>query len=371
MWEATLVDLSTILLILLVIVTAAAATLAWLLYGPRGTAAKRPSQPAARREAPAPPAPSPVVVALPSPQPAPVPRANPQPPAPPPTLDPTDPTVQQYERAIAAIEPTFRAIRAVPEAFEERAAMRVAVMAVEQQLVELRPLLVQTDPQGRTLYAARIEAAGHRLASIRKDAAAIDAVLAQLAEEEQRLRQVADALGDELAGTAALRPYPINTQRTSHIGASFLWQVSQLPSRVAIGSFNALKVRLRLARELQGEIEGCRAALRELRGQREALLVLLASPELADDPPWRDALDALQRRAPPDGAVAELVAEADRLFARRRALFDLCTPLPQGGVLLPEERLPAILAEAEAIRAGVRDLWRRARTLARATRGAL
>lgn len=363
-------DLTTVLLLLLVIVSTAAAVLAWMLYGPRGTARNRPAQPTARRETRVQPAPEPRMPAPVTP-PSPPPQASPQPPAPAPTLDPADPTVQQYEQVVNAIEPTFRALKAIPKAFEERIAMRVAVMAVEHRLLELKATLVQSDPQGRTAYGSQIKAAGEQLASIRKDVASINATRDELVEEEQRLRQAADALGDELAGTASLRPYPIATQRTSHISASFLGQVTQLPSRSAIGSFNALKVRLRLARELQGEIEHCRAALRELRQQREGLLILLASRELAEDPPWHRALGALQRRAASAEAVTKLVAEADQLLARRRALFDFCTPMPQGGFLLPEERLPAICAEAEVIRDEVRALWQRARTFARASQGAL
>lgn len=373
-------DLASVLFVLLVIVTAVAAVLAWLLYGPRGSAAQRPTQPMARCEPlvqPAPEPQAPVGVVPPSPQPGPAPQVNPRPPARPPVPDPADPTVRQYERVVAAVAQTYAAIRAVPKAFEERVAMRIGVMAIEQQLVELQGLLDQTDPASRTTYRSLIRTAGERLASIRKDAAAIDTSMAQLAEEEQGLRQVADALGDELASAASLAPYPIATQRTSHMSANCLGQVTQLPSRSAIGSFNALKVRLRLARELQGEIERCHAALREVRQQREALLDLLDDPELAENPPWHRAVTALQRRfqsaeksTASTDSIARLVAEADQLLARRRALFDFCTPMPQGGVLISEERLPAILKEAEALKDEVRALWQRARALTRASPGA-
>jgi len=289
------------------------------------------------------------------------------PPAPP-LLDLDDPTVRRYEQVVAEVEQTFAAVRTLPEGFDERSSMRVEVMAVEQQLVELKALLAEADPGGRAGYRPLIRGATERLSSIRRDVEAISTALAQLADQERELHEAAVALSDELNSIAHLAPYPIATERTSELSANVLGQVTRLPGRSALRSFNGLKVRLRLVKELREAVEGCRETLASSRRHREALLELLAAPELADDAPWHRTLKALNQRSRAVGegrtgsdGIEGLMAEADHLLARRHALFDFCTPMPQGGVLLPEERLPAIRGEAEAVRSEVRSLWQRAR----------
>lgn len=354
--------------ILLVLSLVGVAVFAWLLYRP-GNAATRP--PRARR--PGPPArdapPSRQSASALTPAPAPISHADSAPP--PRLLDPHDPTVRLAQAVAAQYAQIAAAVRAIPPAFHDRAAMWVELQAIDQRLADIQEILARSDPSAYSAHRPTLRKVAERLTSIGLDAGHIAESLSNLAEREGALHQAAVALSDDLSQVARLAPYPLAVNQTAAAGARVLGRIARIPDRTAITSFNALKIRLQEAQELHGAIDQLRADLEQAQRRRTDLLALLGCPQLAEDAPWHRALAALHARSRAVGegslsqvySAADLLADADELLARRRRLFDYCTPMDQGGVLLAEERLPALLAEAEAIRADVQSLWQRARLL--------
>jgi len=362
-------EMATILSILLVIVLAAAGGIAWFLYGPgnaAGSASLKDQRPnSIDFKLPQPSAPQGPTTPSPTPS-----EASPAPtPA-----DPHDPTIRLAAAVAAQLEETASLVRTIPREFHDQTAMRVGLQAIKQQLADLQAIFARSDPSRYSIHGPLLRKTAERLTSIGQDATRIGELLVQLDAHERELRQATVGLSDELNRVAQLAPYPLAVEQTATASARVLGQSAQLLARSELESFNALKFRLRVTKELRAELDQLRADLELAQSRRTTLITLLSSPELADDATWYRALSTLHTRSRAVGEratsepTARLLADADQLQTRRTHLLDFCTPMGQGGVLLDEERLPALLAEAEAICTEVRVLWQRARAIAAAQR---
>lgn len=193
-------------------------------------------------------------------------------------LDRGDPTVRRYEKVLAELGLAQTVARGVPEALQDRVTMRTELMAIEQHLGAIRDRLATADLEARAAEGPRLRRLSGRLVSIRRDAETIATNLEQLADQERRLTAETLVLGDDLAALERRSPYPPAAASVASSGAELLARVRRLPPIGAIGSFNALKYRLREAEELRAEVGRCRTRLAGLLDPQAALLALLTSP---------------------------------------------------------------------------------------------
>lgn len=403
-------DLTTVLLLLLLLVAVAAGVLAWLLYGPRGTARQRPVQSAEQRKPQSQPAeperaPTAATQSLPA-ETASEPAATQQLPAntarnqadatqqlfvapaanrvattqllpaarvalPEPATESHEPAEQLLAALSTRLVETTALVRTLPRSFDDRSTLMVGIRVVEQELDELRSALNAQTAHDANANEIRFQRVRRRLDSIRQDAKHIVLQLTELTTLEMTIHEDVAALAEKLNSVRRLQPFPLVADQTSVKSARALSTLALLPDREQVTSLDKLRMRLQLVKEINRNIAECRGALETALRQRETLLDLLEGPELAEKPSWHQSLGALRQRFERDernGAgpaqAAKLLAQGDTILARRRALLALNTPLSHDGAALHEAQLPVLLAEAEAIRAEVHSLWQQARLLA-------
>jgi hypothetical protein len=239
------------------------------------------------------------------------------------------------------------AVQALPGQLQDRVAMNVELMALGRTLEATE---AQLGPQaaGGDAAVAELERLAGRLASIRRDAETIAADLELLAIREARLTAQAAQLRAELAALERSAPFPVAAGPYAAAGAELLDRVQRIPPRAEIGSFNALKYRLREAEELCGSVAHCYAGLRaavDPRGALRALFEGQAPPAPTPAPPAPTPTPA-----PEDKKAADLERTLLLMVGGDRAVLERL-------VALERERAPAA-SRATLLRSAIEQLRR-------------
>lgn len=211
---------------------------------------------------------------------------------------------------------------------------------------------------------------------MRRDAEAIASSYATLESLDATVRVEARVLRvqrHELANAARL---PIKWSDSGPTSAAALALVDSLPAPQTLQHSDGVKRQLALVRGLLSDIDAGRAAVASACEQRQILLALLDSPELAKQPTWNRAIAVVCQRArtvgerlEPADALVVLGRESDTLLACVDAFRARVMPNGVRGSHLPEAELGALIQDGQCLQGEVQALWERTRILAAAGTG--
>jgi hypothetical protein len=273
---------------------------------------------------------------------------------------------RELVEAITLLALTSQSVDKLSSQLSDRVTMRAEMLAVEQQLGELHvklnadPALIPTV----TVEATRLT---NKLKRLKNDAALVAEDYATLLTSETRLRREANMFHAALDELAEQLLFPIAWGTTSAISRAALRLANDGGGQTTLTSHDQIKRRLGLIKGLLADIEQGKTNLATVRNQRERLVQLLTTPELAEQPAWYKAIAQLTSRLlaqqPNQAAALELRNGAQAALERRRLLFAGCPESAHGSVILAEEKVPGLLQEAQAIQQAVRRLWVAAREI--------
>lgn len=277
------------------------------------------------------------------------------------SVAPSDPdeasSLLQLARSMASMAEA--AIATLPAGMLDRTMMEQELAHVRERLVFDQDAFGNLDAAARARHVPDLKNHLGRLVGLYARAQEQMEWARRLAAAEERLVASVASLQVDLDGLEHAWPYPVMLPSVREA-----LERSRLPAAAPPATSNALRVRLEEVERALAEVERGRATVLAAQAQRGRLQALLATPELDERLLWQQSLVAASRRlGGPPGPLGPLLASGERLAARRRALFTGCPPAPGGGVCLDGARLPALIAEAQAIGAEVRALWDRARVL--------
>lgn len=269
--------------------------------------------------------------------------------------------------AIAELLSTALAvIEALPERLDDRASLRAGALAAEYRLDELRTNLASGGLLAATIGLEAGQLA-NRLQRLIDEAGAITADEALLDQLEARLDREAPLLSPMLADLADQLLLPIDWGPTAATSEAALALAAAPAEAASRSSHERIKRRLALVRGLLSDLERGRQVAAAVRADREALIELLATSELAEQPAWHRVISQLAARTTGPSAERETSAALNRraedLLKRRAALFAGCSPCPHGGYRLAEDQVGPILEQARRLHSEIQALWQEARSL--------
>jgi hypothetical protein len=245
--------------------------------------------------------------------------------------------------------------------------MRAEMLAVEHRLGELHmqlknnPLLVSTVAVEATRLTNKLKQIKNTATYVADDYGALLKLEAQLRHEANIFRAALDDMAEQFL-------FPIAWGMSSAISRAALRLVHDGSGQQGLTSHDQIKRRLGLIKSMLGDVQQGISNLGQIRAQRENLVQLLTTPELAENPTWLQAIKQLTQRKlaqrPDHPAAVELNTRATAIQERRKQFFTGLPESPHGSSILPEEKLPQLLSEAHALQQAVRRLWVDARALA-------